>query len=54
MEGVWLAKVTARPEVAVALTVPVPPTTTVGAVPKAILCALPVTAMLPVTVGAMP
>ena len=32
--SVVLVKATARPEVAVAVTVPVPPTTTLGAAPK--------------------
>jgi hypothetical protein len=34
MPGVLLVKLAARPDVAVALTVPVPPTTTLGAAPK--------------------
>ena len=34
MAGVVELKVTGRPELAVALSIPLPPTTTVGAVPK--------------------
>ena len=37
--GVLLERVTANPEEAVALTLPVPPTMTVGAEPKVIVCA---------------
>ena len=38
IEGVWLVKVGCRPEVAVAETVPVPPTVMLGAVPKLSVC----------------
>jgi hypothetical protein len=49
IDGVVEVKVTARPEVAVALTVPVPPTVTAGAAPKVIVWLAGLTVMFCVT-----